>query len=1401
MAPNDEGAIAIVGMSARVPGANSPDEFWASTLAGETTTSQILEPSTGALAFAGGTLDEIEGFDSDFFGMTRAEAALLDPQHRLLLTETWDCVDRTGLSANHGLRVGVFAGTGFSTYLLNNVWPFLNPKGERRPILDSADDMRMLIANDKDFLAGRLAYLFGFEGPSVSVQAACATGLYAVHLAVASLRSGECDAAVVGAVNATVPQLGRPAPIYGNYVSADGRTRSFGAEASGSVFSSGVGVVVLKRLEEAESEGDHIHAVVLGSAIGNDGARKGGLTAPSAAAQQATVADALADAGVVPSDIGMVEAHGTATPIGDPIEIAGLNLALRGAPVGSIAVTTAKAGIGHAGWAAGILGFIRAVLAVEHGVIPPVAMLERANPELDLAGSPLRLIREAEEWAGAGRRIAGVSSFGVTGFNAHVVIGAVARHKVARDDGLQLVKLSAPTETLLDDLVFETASWADRSDSSIVSVARATDTRRAHAVRRAVIVTGGDLANALRRSAGAVRARSSTSVGMIFSGYHPIESLGEAVSCWPDIDLTKGAPMIAAASSLPMTVDALGDQLPERQVAQYAYQVMVACWWREQGVQPGFMVGHSLGEYAAAHIAGVFSFDDGAELVRLRAGLLRDLPPSSAMAFVAADTDTVLAGLAPGTALEIGAENSPYSTVLTGPRDQLASAISTFEQFGVKARLLPYGRAGHSSALRMASRRLSDAARRIGLKEPTVSIISTLTGGSDGQRMADPDYWASQLCEPVRFSSALLDLANRTSALVEVGPPGAPTATLALQNVPDFEGPIVAAATNPEATIRGLGELWEHGVAGSLKGTAAALPSPTARLRSTRHWIEASSPTPSHSTGLFEETWAKCEPTPAESDLRDYEFVVLEDADDGPAEELLTVLADMAGGVHRLVVGHDMGELNSLIERPVSAIIDARPVAWVSDPAIPAPDIDDRLTSLAEVIGFCRRNLPDLPLVVLTRGGTAANGRIPEVTQAAAVAFVRAAALEDDSVELRQVDLEPGVEVGIEVGMALSATSVAISALGAGAVFERVLARREWTPLTQRLDARASYIVTGASGALAPIIIRDLLNRGARKIVATSRRAIDEAVFEQVQSVGASLIFIPGDITLEATARKLVAIATEEGQRLAGIVHCAGVIDDVMVSGVTVASVRMVFAAKVGGAIRLAQAVAKLPYMLDFTCYFSSIAGVLGNPGQSNYAAANACLDALAQRSRAQGHRVVSVAWGAWGDAGLIARNSKLRDALHRRGMNSIDVHASLDILGYLLAADTAPVVGVVVDHDWPRYIASLPPTRRREFTEGDGSAHNDPEKQPTPSGATPVDNGLATDLGSVVRSVVHRVIGVIEDDTRFDHAGLDSFGVVQLRNGIHRATGVTIPAEDIAGIATTGQLVARVYALQEAPA
>jgi len=803
-------AIAIVGMSCRFPGgAESPEQFWQNLCAGKDAIVEVprtrwnaqeyYDPAPDASGKActkwGGFLDDIDAFDAGFFGISPREARALDPQQRLLLEVSWHALEAAGQSATSLMNseTGVFVGISGSDYAAHLM----------RSNVSDADLAYVGTGVPTSIAAGRLAYAFGLQGPAVAVDTACSSSLVAMHLACQSLRLGECSLAIAGGVNVMLSPYGTLVLARMHALSPTGRCKTFDASADGYVRSEGCGVVVLKTLADAERDGDNVLAVIAGSAVNQDG-RSQGLTAPNGPAQERVIRRALAQAGVLPAEVSFVETHGTGTPLGDPIEVQALGRVYgegRDAQA-PVVLGAVKTNIGHTEAAAGVAGLIKTVLALVHEEIPPNLHLTQPNPHIAWASLPVKAASKVVAWRrGAQRRVAGVSSFGFGGTNAHVIVEeAPARAEpapAALDRPGHLLVISAKTPGSLEEQAARLAAYLASSQAPCLAdvcytaavgrshfderLALSATTTTEATTKLAEFVAGDESQKWLRATVpGTPRPR----IGFLYTGQgSQYVGMGRQLyetqpvyracldECAKLLESHLDQPLLAVMFDADKAKGLLDETL-YTQPALFALEYSLTRLWQTWGIEPEAVIGHSVGEYVAACVAGVFSLKDGLGLIAARGRLMQGLPRDGEMAAVQATVERVEAALAPHSPhVSIAAVNTPEQVVISGKRDAVRQICRELSNAGIKTTRLEVSHAFHSALMEPILEELDRAAGAIAYHQPSLPLISNLTGKKATAEIASAGYWRRHVRERVRFARGIQSLGRLgIDTFVEIGP-------------------------------------------------------------------------------------------------------------------------------------------------------------------------------------------------------------------------------------------------------------------------------------------------------------------------------------------------------------------------------------------------------------------------------------------------------------------------------------------------------------------------------------------------------------------------------------------------------------------------------------------------------
>jgi acyl transferase domain-containing protein/thioesterase domain-containing protein len=871
--------VAIIGMAGRFPGAKNVDEFWRNIRDGVESVVFFSEEellNSGVLPAvlrqpnyirARAALDDIELFDASFFGFNPKEAEIMDPQHRFFLETAWEALEHAGYdSEQYAGPIGVYAGVSMSTYLIGLY--------ANREVAATAGSMQIRLGNDKDYLPTRVSYKLNLRGPSVNVQTACSTSLVAVQMAYQSLLNYQCDIALAGGVSIAVPQREGYSYREGGVGSRDGHCRAFDASADGTIGGSGVGIVVLKRLADALADGDCIHAVIRGAGINNDGSLKVGYTAPSVDGQAEVIAMAQSVADVNPESIGYIEAHGTGTALGDPIEIAALTKVFRAGTkkknfcgVGSV-----KTNIGHLDAAAGVSGLIKTVMALKHKMLPPSLNFEQSNPKINFDESPFFVSTKLANWqlpAGQDRRVAGVSAFGIGGTNVHLIVEEAPEISATSDSSPQLLVLSAKTEAALQRRISSLAAHLqEHPELNLADVAHTLRVGRRAFEHRAVL--------ACRDSADAVKTLDSMDhqriitarakeqnqpVVFMFPGggaqhvnmcreLYEAEPVfrSEVDNCAELLKTSLKADLRELLYPVEEKTEAGAQRLRQTSVALpalFTIEYALAKLWISWGIKPHAMIGHSLGEYVAACLSGVISLKDALSLVALRGQLFETLPPGAMLSVPLSEAE--LSPLMNGK-LSIAAINGASQCVVSGESDAIDRFASALNEREIETRRLHIDVAAHSQTVEPILDEFTTFVKKLRFQKPGIPYVSNVTGDWIAADEVTPNYWRTHLRHTVRFADGLRQLAKMKPIFLEVGP-GQVLTALAQGAAVNGQGKrILSSCRHPldQQSDQGfllntLGRLWLAGVQidwNSFRKDGRRVPLPTYPFERHKYWIE-----------------------------------------------------------------------------------------------------------------------------------------------------------------------------------------------------------------------------------------------------------------------------------------------------------------------------------------------------------------------------------------------------------------------------------------------------------------------------------------------------------------------------------------------------------------------------------
>ncbi|WP_370335937.1 type I polyketide synthase [Parvularcula marina] len=869
--------IAIIGMSGRFPGAKNVDEFWENIKQGRDTVTHFiadeLDPVVQELAgdsdyvCAKGMLDDIDQFDAAFWGMLPREAEVMDPQHRVFLEICWEAIEGAGYDASrYEGAIGCFGGCYMDTYVLHNL---CSDEAFRRNLVQSIQvgTLQTELGNDKDYLATRVAFKLGLRGPAINMQTACSTSLVSIATACQSLEAYACDMALAGGVTIVLPQFKGYQYKEGSMLSPDGTCRPFDARAAGTVFSNGAAVVLLKRLEDAIADGDTIHAVIRGYATNNDGDGKVSYTAPSPEGQAEVISLAMGMADIDARSIGYMEAHGTATPLGDPIEVAGLTAAHRAYTDDRhyCALGSVKGNLGHLDVSSGAIGTIKTALTLRDAVIPPLAHFEAPNPKIDFENSPFYVNTELVPFPkGAGPRRAAVSSFGVGGTNAHLVLEEPPEAAaLPQAEGPFLLPFSARTETALTAMAAGLGPAITQSDAPLSDIAATLQRGRKTFQRRGFVVasTREDAAAGFDRPEMGLEPAGSPKLCFLYTGQgaqYPgmgaalyeaspayrdcIDRVAETLKADPDFGHDIRDWLLdpsADASQLQHTEFA--------QVCLLAVEAGMSAALAEKGVTPDAVIGHSVGELAASVTAGILSLEEAARFTARRGRLMGGMPKGG-MLGVKAPRALTERHLREGAV--IAGVNSPAISVVSGTADAIIATETSLREAEIEATRLAVSHGFHSPSMREAAEMLGAPMDVLSASE-NMQVYSTFTGERiDAARWGESAYWREQMLGPVLFLDAVsAAMADGFNCFIEVGP-GSTLAALTMQSAEEEVsvitslGPAKQPGDARATMLSALGKYWTKG--GDINwdavqpGAFRRVNLPTYPFDRKRFWVEPS---------------------------------------------------------------------------------------------------------------------------------------------------------------------------------------------------------------------------------------------------------------------------------------------------------------------------------------------------------------------------------------------------------------------------------------------------------------------------------------------------------------------------------------------------------------------------------
>ena len=1444
--PTPQTPIAIVGMGCRFPGAKNPDEFWQLLRDGK---DAITKSDRWSKSTWGGFIEDVDKFDPQFFGITPRETQRIDPQQRLLLEVSWEALENAAIAPESlvGTSTGVFIGVSSSDY------------SQLRFHYGMGVDAYTGTGNAHSIAANRLSYILDLSGPSLAVDTACSSSLVAVHLASQSLKNGECDRAIVGGVNLMLsPELTETFSLAG-MMAADGRCKTFDANADGYVRGEGCGVVILKRLDNAISDGDNILAVIKGSAINQDG-RSNGLTAPNGLSQQQVIRQALGNAGVNPEEISYIESHGTGTSLGDPIEVNSLKAVLRAqvtedagkqggngghiqsdnfyTPISSLKsplpggdtenvsssnenrisentcyLGSVKTNIGHLEAAAGIAGLIKTVLCLQNQAIPPNLHFKQLNPHIDLDNTAIAIPTQLQTWDSKSR-LAGVSSFGFGGTNAHIIIGdgkntPLTDKQISNfNRPLNLLTLSAKNEPALVDLVRQYQDYlTSHSQVSIADICFTANTGRNHFDRRLAFIAESPeelrvkLDDYIRENqkTGIVSTQISkqtpNQIAFLFTGqgsqyvemgyqlYQTQPRFRQALDCCAEILQSHlEISLIEVLYPPAQSPSSLNDTL-YTQPAIFALEYALAQMWMDWGIVPDAVMGHSVGEYVAATIAGVFSLEDGLKLIAERGKLMQALPQEGSMYAVFATEEIIKQIINPfADRVALAAINNYQSVVISGETIALEQIISKLESQGIKYKQLNVSHAFHSPLMASILEDFAAVAKTVSYSNPQVKLISNVTGEVATKEIATPEYWVNHIVAPVRFAKGMEVLKQQNyDIFLEIGskPILLGMGRSIIQNDREHfssQATVWLPSLRPRKSdwqqiLQTLATLYSRGVKVNWANFdrnyyRKKIALPTYPFQRQSYWLEKNNEVVKENiVSKFDKKFDK-----KKSEIPDYYQLEW---------QLKTNWAESIADTGKwLILGN-----NSAITQQLEKL--GKEYLLISDRCFDSenlveifnnnPDVtkivylwgatDKNINSIKDINSYQQENCTavinliqslfqqgiNIPVWLVTRNSQSINNQINTSAIASSCLWGLNCAIAVEHPEYW------GGIVDLDAEIKDNEANSLIAVINNSEKEDRIAIRKDKIYVARliktndseiknnsiKLDANGCYLITGGLGALGLKVAHWLIEKGAKHLILTSRNNPSQSAQTEIDRLtqnGVTIEVIPADVSNYDDVSKIInsrsprsplahgsrfksaglikggrrfrpqplgnppnALPPRNSGGIKGVIHAAGVLDDGALQSQTWSRFATTISPKIMGAWNLHQATQGID--LDFFVMFSSVASLIGSPGQSNYGVANAGLDALARYRQSQNLPATSINWGPWADAGMAVTQK-----FHLKGLDLINPQSGLAALERLLVnnltkseelrgqtAKTLTQVGVI-SADWNRLSQQFPSVRESNY-------------------------------------------------------------------------------------------------------
>ncbi|MFA0960733.1 SDR family NAD(P)-dependent oxidoreductase [Roseivirga sp. BDSF3-8] len=1398
---SDREPIAVVGMSCKLPYANDTlSDFWKALTEGKDLTSDIPadrwdtaryhdpDPTREDTYYVnrGGVLARNHKvFDPAFFNISPTEAKYMDPQQRLLLEAAWEAFENASIapSTYDKSETGVFIGTA----AFDNA---IRLHQSHAPVSAYTGTGNTLSGG-----AGRIAHFFGFNGPVLSTDTACSSSLVALHQACRSLQNSECSAALVGGVNMLLSPEIMVNFCQANMLAPDGRCKTFDESADGYTRGEGVGMVILKPLSQAIKDGNPVYGIIRGTAINHDG-RAGGLTVPNGLAQQAVIEKALKDAKLKPAQVGYVECHGTGTSLGDPIEFEAIANVYGKRPAdNTLFIGSLKTNIGHLEAAAGIAGLIKTLLCLKNRSLVPHLHVQEPSSHIPWRKYPqIQLIQENAGWQptpGESLRRAAISSFGFTGSNAHVIVEEYVAAEVKATPELTeqaVLTISAKSASALNDLKKKYIDWLPGSEAPLHAIAHSSQSGREHFAYR-IAVAGSSKEEWLEQLAGAEEEQTETpqpKVAFLFTGqgaqYHGMGATLYKENAFFREKIEECARLLEGKLPVALTSllfdEAPAEELHQTRYAQpalFAIEYATASLWMHLGVQPDVLLGHSIGELPAACLAGVFSLEDALTLVAERGRLMHEAPGDGVMYSVEMPGNELEALVAHEPMASVAAQNTPVQSVLSGQREAVDKIVSELQAKGIHTKALKVSHAFHSPLMQEAKERFYALLKTIKFTQPAIPVISNLTGKVLSQELATPEYWAEQIVNPVRFADCIEALPRQEiTCCLEVGPnpvllsfigntlEEAPAAVPTLRRVQDAGHSFAKALA--KLYQAGADLRWENLQPGYRPEHVLL---PNYAWQHQEYWVEGTyQPAISHSAepipDVYQEVWQEEEVAQA-TEVSAPVHTVLAGYQADESEYLKAFLERKGQKISHLQIGEGqeaIGRVLQAIEGDFNLIVcptsttdseETEETGWQFIALVQELERQKLMRRMktcavvlhaeADSLSASQNGLITLSRVLENELGAGGFSRIILEGQIADDLLEKAFS------EMLSGQRESTVSLKGEQRKVLRLKKETATLTGASDIFSR----------------EKSYLITGGTGALGVELVRWAATQGARHMVLVSRsgKLKDDSLLIEMQKAGLQIEIVAADIADRQEVDSLCAKFGSRYPALGGVFHLAGVLADATMTSLNEEDFRRVYQPKAAGAWHLHEATRSLD--IDYFVQFSSVAAVLGAPGQVNYAFANSVADSLTHLRAAENLPCLTLNWGPWAGAGMAESYSGQEQVLYKHSVEA----------GFRVMA------GLMTGKKTGRYlIGKFNETLTRALDLPLLRSQNSAQTLPALVGTEATESLSPDGLKSILAGVLEIPASQLENHVPVINYGFDSLLALKTKNKIYRDYGIDLNTE-----------------------